>query len=415
MQDPLETPRRPAFALGLLTLAYTLNFLDRQILNILLVPIQQEFGVSDTALGALAGICFALLFTVAGIPIARWADRGVRRDILALGLACWSAMTMLCGLAGSFAALALARVGVGIGEASCVPAAHSLISDLYPREGRTAALAIFSSGIHVGILCGLVLGGWIAQHWGWREAFFVAGAPGLVLALVLRCALPEPRRTDALSAGARPAGELRADLAELLGSRRFLLLAGAATCTSVVGYGFSTWNPALLARVHHLRVDEAGLWLGLISGGGGALGAIGFGWLAQRLARERPAFQLAVPACALGAAGLFYAGYLVSAEREPALWLLLGSQICAASWFGPVFAATQNAVRPERRALAASVLLLLVTLIGLGLGPTLVGWLNDLLRPELGEHAVARSLLVLLVFEIAAVGFLARAALDERA
>ena len=412
MQEAAPTSqKRAAFALGLLTLAYTLNFLDRQIVNILLVPIQQEFGVSDTAMGALAGICFALLFTVAGIPIARWADRGVRRDILALGLCCWSAMTACCGLAGSFVQLAAARVGVGIGEASCVPAAHSLISDLYPRERRTAALAVFSSGIHVGILCGLVLGGWIAQHHGWRTAFVVAGLPGLLLALVLRVALREPPRVDA-PAAAESSG-LRASIAELLRQRRFLLLAGAATCTSVVGYGFSAWNPALLARVHHMQTGEIGLWLGLISGGGGAVGAILFGWLAQRLARQHPERLLAVPACALGAALLFYAAYLLCPTRESALWILLGAHVCAASWFGPVFAATQNAVPPQRRALAASVLLLMVTLVGLGLGPTLVGFLNDQFRPALQEHAVARSLLVLLVFELGAVGCLVRAVLDE--
>jgi MFS family permease len=400
---------RAGFALGLLTLAYTLNFLDRQILGILLVPIQRELGASDTAMGMLAGLYFALLFTLAGIPIAHWADSGTRRDILALGLAIWSGMTIACSMAAGFTQLALARVGVGLGEATCMPAAHSLISDLYPRERRTTALAVFSSGIHLGTLCAFAIGGWVAARYGWRTAFLVAGLPGLVLALALRLGLREPPRGGVFPVVARPA--LRAGLLELLRNRQFLLLAGGATCTSVVGYGYMLWSAAFLARVHGMAEDEIGLWLGLVCGLGGALGTLGFGALAQRLARRDPRWQLGLTALALALAILFYAGYVLSAEQAPALASLLAAQICAASWFGPVFAATQDVVRPERRALAAAVLLALVTLIGLGLGPAFVGLGNDLLRPSLGEHSIARSLLALLSFELLAVGFLARAAL----
>jgi len=400
---------RPGFALGLLTLAYTLNFLDRQILGILLVPIQRELGASDTAMGMLAGLYFALLFTLAGIPIAHWADRGTRRDILALGLAVWSGMTVACSQAAGFTQLALARIGVGLGEAACLPAAHSLIADLYPREHRTNALAVFSSGIHLGTLCAFVIGGWVAANHGWRTAFLVAGLPGLVLALALRFCLREPTRRDALPVVARSA--LRGGVVELFRNKRFLLLAGGATCTSVVGYGYMLWSAAFLARVQHMPEDEIGLWLGLVCGLGGALGTLGFGALAQRLARRDPRWQLGLVALALALSIVFYAGYVLSESRTPALASLLAAQVCAASWFGPVFAATQDVVRPERRALAAAVLLALVTLLGLGLGPTLVGIGNDLLRPTLGELSIARSLLALLAFEVLAVWFLARAAL----
>ncbi len=402
-------PTRAGLALGLLTLAYTLNFLDRQILGILLVPIQQELGVSDTAMGLLAGLYFALLFTLVGIPIAHWADRGTRRNILALGLAVWSAMTIACSLARGFAELALARVGVGLGEAACLPAAHSLISDLYPRERRTGALAVFSSGIHLGTLCAFAIGGWVAARWGWRTAFLVAGLPGLALSLALRLGLREPARADAFPVVGRTA--LRQGIAELLRERRFLLLAGAATSTSVVGYGYMLWSAAFLARVHGMREDEIGLWLGVVCGLGGALGTLGFGALAQRFARRDPRWQLGLPALALGLSIVFYAGYVLSAGRGLALTSLLLAQICAASWFGPVFAATQDLVRPERRALAAALLLTLVTLVGLGLGPTLVGVGNDLLQPLLGEHSIARSLLALLAFEVLAVWLLVLAAL----
>jgi len=405
-------PARAGFALLLLTLAYSLNFLDRQILGILLVPIQKEFGVSDTAMGALAGLYFALLFALAGIPIAHWADRGVRRNILALGVLVWSCMTFASGLASSFAQLAFARVGVGLGEATAMPASHSMISDLYPRERRTGALAVFSSGIHLGTLCAFALGGWVAAHYGWRTAFLAAGLPGIALALVLRFALHEPRRLELqLAPGS---ASLRAGLAELLINRRFLLLCGAATCTSVVGYGYRFWSPAFLSRVHHLSVEESGVWLGLVCGAGGAIGTLGFGVLAQRLARRSSRWLLGVPALALGLSTVCYGLYALCPDRQGALWSLLLAQICAASWFGPIFAATQDCLRPQRRALGASVLLALVTLIGLGLGPTLVGAGSDYFRAALGESGIVRALLALLVFELLAVGFLVLAVLGER-
>ena len=408
-------PLRAGVALGLLTLAYTLNFLDRQILAILLGPIQTEFGATDTQMGVLAGLYFALLFTLAGIPIAHFADRGTRRNVLAAGLALWSAMTIACGAALDYTQLALARIGVGVGEAACLPPSHSLISDLYPRERRTGALAIFSSGIHLGTLLAFVLGGWFAAHYGWRAAFIAAGLPGLVLAIVLRLALREPRRADVLLSGRSLADSgttLVAGLAELLRNKRFLLLAGAATSTSIVGYGYSLWNPTFLARMYKMEVGEIGLWLGLVCGLGGAAGTLGCGFLSERLARRFPRWQLGLPAIALGLSILFYSGYVLCPDRQGALWNLLAAQICAASWFGPVFAATQDVVRPERRALAASVLLTLVTLVGLGLGPTLVGMISDHYKPRFGEFAIVRSLLGLLLFEIAAVWCLVLAALS---
>ena len=183
------------YALALLTVVYVFNFVDRQILSILIVPIQRELGTSDTAMGFLTGVTFAVFYTLAGVPIARWADRGVRRDVIAVGLALWSGMTALSGFAHSFVQLALARVGVGVGEAACSPSAHSLIADYFPREKRATAMAIYSTGIHAGILIGFVSGGWIQQAFGWRAAFWIVGAPGIVLAIVTRFTLREPPRT----------------------------------------------------------------------------------------------------------------------------------------------------------------------------------------------------------------------------
>ena len=183
-----------SYALALLVVVNVFNYLDRQILSILLESIKRDLQLSDTALGFLTGIAFALFYTFAGIPIARWADRGLRRTIMALGLAVWSGMTTLTGLAQSFTQLALARIGVGVGEAACSPPAHSLLSDYFPPERRGTALSIFSLGVPIGIMIGYLSGGWINQYFGWRTAFFVVGLPGLLLAVVVRLTLREPPR-----------------------------------------------------------------------------------------------------------------------------------------------------------------------------------------------------------------------------
>lgn len=408
--DAERAGRRGAHvALGLLTLAYALNFLDRQIVNVLLVPLQAEFRVSDTALGALAGLSFALLFTLAGIPLAQWADRGSRRDLLALGLLVWSGLTALSGCAQSFVQLALARVGVGLGEASCVPSAHSLLSDLYPREKRATALAVFSSGIFLGSLAGYALGGTLGARGEWRLAFLLAGAPGVALALLVRFGLREPPRGSTASASPG-AADLRGGIAELCANPLFVRLALAATATSVVGYGYASFNATFFTRVFHLELGEIGTKLGWIYGLAGALGTAGFGWLATRLARRDERWLLWLPALALALSIPCYALYVTRTELDAAWSFLALSQLLASSWFGPVFAAVQGAVPPARRALAAALLLAVLTLGGLGLGPLVVGAASDLWRAELGQRSIVRALLVLLVFEVPALLLLVRAA-----
>src|SRR5262245_5180834 len=182
------------YALSLLLDVYVFNFVDRQILNILAEAIRVDLGLSDTALGFLGGIAFAVFYTFAGIPIARWADRGVRRSIIALGLLGWSAMTAASGLARSFAHLALARVGVGLGEAACSPPAHSMLSDYYPPERRGTVFSIYALGIPIGSAIGTFAGGWIMEMFDWRTAFFVVGLPGIALAALVRLTLREPPR-----------------------------------------------------------------------------------------------------------------------------------------------------------------------------------------------------------------------------
>ena len=269
MSAPTSSPAYPRYVLGLLFVAFVFNFIDRQILSILLEPIKKDLGVSDTAMGFLTGIAFALFYTFAGIPIARLADRRTRRTIIALGLAAWSAMTAASGIVRTFAELALARIGVGVGEAACSPPAHSLLADYFPPERRATALAIYSMGIYVGILFGFLIGGYMSQYFGWRQAFLVVGLPGLVLAVLVRFTVREPPRMH-FAAVPIPTGTA---IRMLWDMRTFRHMAFGAALHSFAGYGIAAWAPAFLARVHHLGPAESGLWLGLISGVGGGIGA----------------------------------------------------------------------------------------------------------------------------------------------
>lgn len=348
-------------------------------------------------MGLLTGIAFALFYTCAGIPIARLADRGVRRSIIAAGLTAWSLMTAVSGLVRSFSELALARVGVGVGEAAFVPPAHSLISDYVPPARRATALAIFSMGVHVGTAFGFLLGGWIAQYFGWRRAFFAVGFPGLFLALLVRFTVREPPRGhhDAAT-DARGADEsARAVLATLWQRRSFRHLALAAALHSFGGYAFAVWGPPFFVRVHGMTPAELGTWLGAILGLGGALGSVGGGLLADRFGAGDLRRRLYLPGLATLLQIPFIAAILTVPAWRPAMLMLIPSAILSAVWFGPVFALTQALVRPRARAMASAILIFVINLIGLGLGPLAIGALNDALTATYGTQAIRYSLFLM--------------------
>jgi predicted MFS family arabinose efflux permease len=383
----------PRYVLGLLFVVYVFNFVDRQILSILLEPIKRDLGVSDTAMGFLTGWAFAVFYTFAGIPIARYADTGVRRSVIAAGAALWSAMTALSGLAQSFTQLALARIGVGVGEAACSPPAHSLLSDYFPPERRATALAIYASGIHFGTAFGYLAGGWINEAFGWRAAFFVVGLPGLLIALLVRATIREPVRGAseglAVHAEAPPAREV---IAFLWSRRSFRHLSLASALTAFAAYGVAIWTPAFLARVHGMQSAEIGLWLGLIAGIAGATGAYLGGLAVDRLRTRDPRYGVWLPAGAalLGLPSVL--ALLFWPDPHTALLLSIPSTLLGAVWLGPVFMLTQNLVRIRMRAVASAILLFVINLIGLGLGPQTVGLLNDLLAPRFGSAAIRFSL-----------------------
>jgi predicted MFS family arabinose efflux permease len=381
------------WVLGVLFVVYVFNFVDRQILSILVEPIRRDLGVSDTAMGFLTGGAFAVFYTFAGIPIARFADRSVRRTVIAAGCAVWSAMTAASGLARGFADLAAARIGVGVGEAACSPPAHSLLADYFPPERRATALSVYASGIHFGTAFGYLAGGWINAAFDWRTAFVAVGLPGLGLALLVRLTVREPAR------GLSEGGSRGEDVPSTRDVFRFLWalpsfrhLSFASALTAFAGYGVAIWTPAFLMRVHGLGSAEIGTWLGLIAGAGGATGAWLGGVASDRLGARDPRASLLVPAAA-ALAGLPFA-LLLLLWPTPRAALLLGipATVFGAMWLGPVFALTQTLVRIRMRSVASAILLFIVNLIGLGLGPQVVGALNDLLRPGFGDAAVRWSL-----------------------
>ena len=386
------------YALGLLLVVYIFNFIDRQILAILIEDIKQEILLSDAQLGFLGGIAFALFYTFAGIPIARWADTGSRRTIIALGIVVWSVMTAFTGAARSFTMLLIARIGVGVGEAACSPPAHSLISDYFPPERRGTALSIYSLGIPIGGALGTLIGAWVGAQFGWRMAFLVVGLPGLVLAVVVRLSLREPERGSSERPSGLRAGSAEPDLTVaqvfrfMRRLRSFWHLAIAGALHAFVGYGVAYFIPSFFARVHGMGLAERGSWLAGLA----LIGAIGTflgGALSDRLAPRDMRWYMWVPALATAAGvPLALCFYLIP---NPYLALLVGvpQAIAGPMYLGPSFAMTQNLVRPQMRAVAAAILLFVLNLIGLGIGPWFVGFLSDSLAASFGVESIRYALL----------------------
>jgi predicted MFS family arabinose efflux permease len=396
------------YVLGVLFVVYVFNFIDRQVLAILLDPIKQELGVSDTAMGFLSGFAFAFFYTFAGIPIARWADRASRRSIIALGLGLWSAMTAASGLAANFLQLALARVGVGVGEAAGSPPAHSLISDYFAPERRATALAIYATGVYVGAMIAFLAGGYIRDHFDWRIAFFAVGLPGIPLALLVRFTVREPPRGHSESG---PADTRTTGMAEvirfLLKRRSFLYILVAASCQAMSGYGVLAWGPTFLGRVHQMSGVEIGIWFGLSIGLGGTLGATLGGAIADRLGARDRRWYMFLSAIVTLAGVPFVAGFLLLDDTLIALLCFFPFYLLAAMYVGPMLSMTQGLVKLRMRATASAILLFMLNMFGLGAGPLLVGFLNDQLNDRFGLEAIRYSLLVVgIIGGLASVFFL---------
>ncbi len=381
------------YVLGILVLAYVFNWVDRNVLAVLMPDMKRELGVSDTAMGFLSGPAFAIFYTLLGIPIGRWADLGNRRSILALGLAIWSGMTALCGLAQGFAMLALARVGVGVGEAAGSPSSHSLISDYFPPERRGRALSVYGMGNYAGHFVAFVIGGWINHHYGWRNTFLLLGLPGLLLAAVIRATVREPQRSAAAARPAAGAVSFREALRYLARRRSYLFLNLGGALSALCGYGFGIWALTFFVRVHGLEPAEASRWLGILGPIGGLSGTLAGGVLVDRLARARPGAYLWIPALSsLLHVPLAFA--LLLGPRELALAAYLPHALAYSMYVGPLFAVMQGVAPARMRSLAVAIHLLIVNLLGLAAGPLLVGAMNDALAARFGEDAIRYSLLL---------------------
>jgi MFS family permease len=384
----------PRVVLWILLVVYILNFLDRQIVNILAEPIKRDLGLSDTQIGLMTGLAFALFYTILGIPIARYADnpKTTRVGLISVSLAFWSAMTALCGLAQNFIQLLLARVGVGVGEAGCTPAAHSLISDTVAPEKRSSAMAFYGLGIPIGGLLGMVMGGLLADAFGWRVAFLVAGAPGVLLALALPFILKEPRRHGAKISGVSPVAPdrmgLKAALAVIGRSKALVNLILAASLVAFLAYGKTVWTTIFFIRTHGLSPGQTGLWLGIGVGVAAIAGTWLGGHLADRYGAGSPKHIVTAPALGmLVAAPILFVGYW-SQDWMLGLVLIVVAAVLNNFYYGPTFACVQGLVPPQARAMATAVMLFAQNLIGLGLGPLFFGMLSDAIRPFAGEESV---------------------------
>jgi MFS transporter, Spinster family, sphingosine-1-phosphate transporter len=392
------------YLLGVLLLIFSFNYVDRMALGLLLQDIKVDLELSDTQLGLLTGMAFALFYSIMGIPIARWADRGNRTTIIALTTAVWSGAVALCGLAGNFTQLLLIRVGVAVGEAGCLPPAHSLIADYFSRAERPRAVARYMLGAPLSLLIGYLLAGWLNQLYGWRTTFVILALPGLFLSLLAWLTLKEPRVMAKTSApgekrelhkplSAEPEPALLGSLVTLWANRTFRQLLICFSLMSLFGEGVSQWRPAFFIRSYRLDTAELGIWLALIYGLGGILGTYVGGVWASRYAANNEALQLRATAMAYAVFGLVSVCIYLSPNAYLALGLLGVAAFGANVILGPVFATIQTLVPDHMRATSIAILYLFANLIGLGLGPLAVGSLSDLLRTTLGEESLRYSLL----------------------
>lgn len=395
---------------------YALNFLDRQIVNILAEPIKRDLGLADWQLGLMSGFAFALFYTFLGIPIARLAETGNRVRIIAAAMAVWSLFTIFCGFAQTFIQLLLLRIGVGVGEAGCSPPSHSLITDYVPREKRASALAFYSLGIPLGSLAGMLFGGVVADLHGWRTAFILAGAPGLALALIAVLTLREPRLAAARSVAGKRASAPKPRFAdamrELRSKRSFWWMSGGAAMKAFITYGQMAFYGSFFFRNHGDgltvlagRIEGAtgiafgpsgllGLALGLILGVFGALGIFIGGRISDRLAATDVGGYMLVPALSIALATPFQIAALLTDDLLLAFALLAIPTALNSFYYGPVAASVQSLVQPHTRATASAILFFIVNLIGLGLGPLAIGALSDLLGRSLGEAEGLRQAMI---------------------
>ena len=391
------------YVLAVLAVVYGFNFIDRQLLVILQEPIKAELMLSDTQLGLLTGFAFVVFYVICGIPIARLADRGNRRTIIAIALSTWSIMTALTGMAQNYTQMVLTRIGVGIGEAGGSPPSHSMISDMFAPNKRATALAVYASGVYLGILAGYVIGGWLSQYIGWRKTFLVVGLPGVLLAVLVRMTIKEPPRGFSQDTPVRHAPSMPSfmEVLHVLWSRpAFRHLCFAASAQGMVGYGTGNWMPSYYLRNFDISLPELATWLGLVSGLAGIVGVLLGGYLVDRLSVKDLRWMMWLPGITLAMALPFT--FVVLNTQNIYFSLLISSFPTAllAVYTGPVLATTHNLVGMRMRALSSAILFLIINLIGMGIGPLAVGFLSDMLMPVMGDASLRIAIQVMVIIGV---------------
>lgn len=404
---PAASPRYRALVLAMLLLVYTFNFLDRQILGILVAPIKAELRLSDTQLGALGGIAFALLYSTLAIPLALVADRTSRSWVITISLTVWSAFTALCGLATGFWQFFAFRLGVGVGEAGGVAPSYAMISDYFPPEQRARALSIYSLGIPVGLAAGALLGGMLASAVNWRWAFIAVGLAGVVIAPLFRLVVKEPPRGMFDPAAViRERVSVGAVFRILAAKPSFWLMAFGASFSSLCGYGLAFWVPSVLIRSFGFSLLTASQYIGSLLLIGGTIGVFGGGWLADRLGATDRGIYAKLPAIAwLITVPLFAAG-LTSGSPTLSWFLFLIPHGLNILWLGPVTTAVQHLVPPPMRATASASFLFINNLIGLGLGSLIMGRLSDAMTAVHGADALRYATTYALGFYLVAAALM---------
>nr|WP_283105472.1 MFS transporter [Pseudomonas moorei] len=381
---------------------YVFNYIDRQLMAILIEPVKLEFGISDTDIGLLSGVTFAVFYTVFGFPLGRLSDRIGRKPVIAFSCIAWSVMTMLCGVAGNFLTLVLARVGVAVGEAGGTAPSVAMVSDLYPANRRSTALAFLMLGSSLGAVVGLGLGGWIAQHHGWRYAFLLIGAPGIVLGLLLLLTVRAPKRVVPPGSAALQHDGWLKTLVELFRMPSFLWLVLTGGAAAIAGYAIGTWSPSFLIRSHGLNMQQAGFLVGVVGGGGAAIGTLICGMLTDRMARRNVGWQIGVPLLGTLISIPFALAYFlwpqgtafhIGSIAVPQAFLFYSVFAFFGVWWAtPCLSAITHLFPAKRLAQATAIFVMSMTLLGVGVGPLLVGMLSDFFMSTLGTESLRYAL-----------------------
>ncbi|MGA9882092.1 MAG: MFS transporter [Candidatus Acidiferrales bacterium] len=384
---PISAPAM--YALALLTAIYSLNFLDRTVINILIDPIKHTYHVSDATMGFISGFGFVLLYSILAAPVARWADRSNRRNIITYGLVIWSGMTALGGVARNALQLTLTRFGVGIGEAAGTAPSTSMISDLYPGERRSTAMAVYQLGPAFGIFFGSFVGGWVNHYYGWHRAFFVAGVPGILVALLFRFTVKEPKRglveKKKVDTSQQKLGET---MRYMSGQTCYVLILIGFCFTTFTQFGFGTWVAPFLGRIYHLNTAQIGTYMGTITIVASVAGTLIGGYLSDWAGRRKIEWKIYVPAiCSICAA----AGVLLFVFSHSLTECLVGFVIVQALspvHVGPMVAVSHSVVKVGMRAFATALIYLVSELLGLGAGPFLIGVFNDHFQKQFGVGVI---------------------------